>query len=71
MKKIAMIPQDTTDISKPKRAGNRDNVLRALGDFLKGVTRYDSADDMNSAPEKVRRATAAKGPPKGGPFRPQ
>lgn len=39
---------------------NRNNVIRALGDFLSGVTRYESSEHPDSAPEKMRRATAAK-----------
>ena len=57
---------------EPKQPGNRNNVLRALGDFLGGISRYDSSEHVGSAPERMRRATEdkLKGPAKG-PFKPQ
>lgn len=49
--------------------GNKPNVLRALADFLGGVTHVDNAANPGSAHSRVMRATEdkKKGPAKG-PF---
>jgi hypothetical protein len=76
--KVAQVSRPTASLPKIKRESNTTHALGALSkvvDYFTGTSRYDSKENPESAPEKMRRATERKqedaNGARKGPFKPQ